>query len=250
MEIVDASDPARCGKALMPGTLYGVGVGPGDPELITLKALRILQSVPVIAWPAPENGPSLAREIVAGHLPGKQEEIAIRMPLFSSRFPADDVYESAAAKIGNALQDGKDVAVICEGDPFFYGSFMYLFGRLSGIYRAEVVPGVSSLTACAAALGAPLSAKNDVLTIVPGPLDAGQMRDRITEADSVAIIKVGRHLAKVRTVLEGLGLCESARYIERATMAEQRVLPLFDVKDDEAPYFSMILAHKRSEAWK
>lgn len=234
----------------MAGTLYGVGVGPGDPELLTLKALRILTSVPVLAWPAPEEGPSLAREIVADHLPGTQREIAIRMPLLPARFPAADVYDKAALEIGEALDAGDDVAVICEGDPFFYGSFMYLFGRLSGGHAIEVVPGVSSLTACAAALGSPLSAKNDVLSVIPGPLDADTMAQRLTEADAAAIIKVGRHLEKIRSVLAQIGLSDNARYIERATMAEQRIVPLADVDDGCAPYFSMILVHKRAEAWK
>jgi len=234
----------------MAGTLYGVGVGPGDPELVTLKALRILQSVPVLAWPAPEEGPSLAREIVAAHLPGTQREIPIRMPLLPARFPADDVYDKAAVEISAALSAGDDVAVICEGDPFFYGSFMYLFGRLAGEHTIEVVPGVSSLTACAAALGAPLSAKNDVLTVVPGPLDADTMKQCLADADAAAIIKVGRHFDKIRDVIDELGLAGNARYIERATMAEQRIVPLADVGDGDAPYFSMILVHKRKEAWK
>ena len=234
----------------MAGTLYGVGVGPGDPELLTLKSLRILTTVPVLAWPAPEEGLSLAREIVADHLPGTQREIAIRMPLLPARFPAADVYDKAALEIGEALDAGDDVAVICEGDPFFYGSFMYLFGRLSGGHAIEVVPGVSSLTACAAALGSPLSAKNDVLSVIPGPLDADTMAQRLAEADAAAIIKVGRHLEKIRSVLAQIGLSDNARYIERATMAEQRIVPLADVGDGDAPYFSMILVHKRAEAWK
>ena len=234
----------------MAGTLYGVGIGPGDPELITLKALRILKSVPVLAWPAPEEGPSLAREIVAGHLPGTQREIPIRMPLLPARFPADDVYDRAAAEIGAALDAGDDVAVICEGDPFFYGSFMYLYGRLAGDYPVEVVPGVSSLTACAAALGAPLSAKNDVLTVIPGPLDTDTIKQRLTDADAVAIIKVGRHFERIRTLIDDLGLTANARYIERATMGEQRILPIGEVGDGNAPYFSMILVHKRDEVWK
>jgi precorrin-2/cobalt-factor-2 C20-methyltransferase len=232
------------------GTLYGVGVGPGDPELVTLKALRILQTVPVLAWPAPEEGPSLAREIVAQHLPGTQREIPIRMPLLPARFPANDVYDKAAREIGAVLAAGDNVAVICEGDPFFYGSFMYLFGRLAGDYPVEVVPGVSSLTACAAALGTPLAAKNDVLTVVPGPLDAETMKQRLADADAAAIIKVGRHLEKIRSVIDELGLGANARYIERATMSEQRIVPLAEVGDDDAPYFSMILVHKRAEVWK
>ena len=232
------------------GTLYGVGVGPGDPELVTLKALRILQTVPVLSWPAPEEGPSLAREIVAQHLPGTQREIPIRMPLLPARFPANDVYDKAAREIGAVLAAGDNVAVICEGDPFFYGSFMYLFGRLAGDYPVEVVPGVSSLTACAAALGTPLSAKNDVLTVVPGPLDSETMKQRLADADAAAIIKVGRHLEKIRSVIDELGLGANARYIERATMSEQRIVPLAEVGDDDAPYFSMILVHKRAEVWK
>lgn len=232
------------------GTLYGVGIGPGDPELITLKALRILQAVPVLAWPAPEDGPSLAREIVAGHLPGTQREIPIRMPLVTARFPAQDVYDRAAVEIAEALEAGDDVAVICEGDPFFYGSFMYLYGRLSDRFAVEIVPGVSSLTACAAALGAPLSARNDVLTVVPGPLDADTMKDRLAASDAAAIIKVGRHFDKIRGVLDSLGLSDNARYIERATMPNQRIVPLAEVGADEAPYFSMILVHRRADAWK
>ena len=232
------------------GTLYGVGIGPGDPELVTLKALRILKSVPVLAWPAPEEGPSLAREIVAEHLPGTQREIPIRMPLLPARFPADDVYDRAAVEIGAALDNGDDVAVICEGDPFFYGSFMYLYGRLAGEHAVEVIPGVSSLTACAAALGAPLSAKNDVLTVLPGPLDSDTMKQRLQDADAVAIIKVGRHFDRIRDLIADLGLLAHARYIERATMGEQRIVPIGDVGEGNAPYFSMILVHKREEVWK
>ena len=234
----------------MMGTLYGVGVGPGDPELLTLKALRILESVPVIAWPAPEEGPSLARNIVDEYLPGTQQEIAIRMPLLDYKFPADDVYDSAADRIDKELSAGNDVAVICEGDPFFYGSFIYLFARFSEGYKVEVIPGVSSLTACAAALGAPLSVKNDVLAIVPGPSDFQTLRNRVAEADAVAIIKVGRHLKKIRSVIDELGLSENARYIERATMSRERIVSLNEVGDTEAPYFSMIIIHKRSVAWK
>ena len=232
-----------------PGTLYGVGIGPGDPELLTLKALRILRAVPVIAWPAPETGPSLAREIVAEHLPGGQREIAIRMPLLPARFPADEVYDRAADEIGVALEAGEDVAAICEGDPFFYGSFMYLFGRLADRFPVEIVPGVSSLTACAAMLRTPLAAKNDVLAVVPGPLAADEMEARIASADAVAIIKVGRHFAKIRAVLDRLGLAGNARYVERATMEGQRIVPLTEVADGDAPYFSMILVHKRGEVW-
>lgn len=234
----------------MTGTLYGLGVGPGDPDLITLKALRILERAPVIAYPAPEEGESLARAIVAPHLPAGRIEIAIRMPLVAERFPAQRVYDAAAAEIAEHLQAGRDVAVLCEGDPFVYGSFMYLFGRMAEHYPVRVVPGVSSLTACAAALGAPLAARNDVLVVVPAPLDEDVLAARLAETDAAVIIKVGRHLPKVRRVLDRLGLAARARYIEHATMASERILALDDTGEDTAPYFSAILVHRRGEAWR
>lgn len=238
----------------MSGTLYGLGIGPGDPELITLKALRILQSVPVIAYPAPEKGESLARRIVAPHIPedrpGGRTEIAIRMPLVEARFPAQEVYDAAAVDLRAHLSAGRDAAVLCEGDPFFYGSFMYLFGRMAEDFPVEVVPGVSSLTACAAVLGAPLAARNDVLSIIPAPLPEADLRARLENAEAAAIIKVGRHLPKVRKVLRDLGLSARARYVEHATMDNQKVLDLDEAGEAGAPYFSMILLHARGEAWR
>jgi precorrin-2/cobalt-factor-2 C20-methyltransferase len=139
--------------------------------------------------------------------------------------------------------------VLCEGDPFFYGSFMYLFARMAERFPVEVVPGVSSLTACAAVLGAPLAARNDVLTVIPAPLDEAALKARLSSGDAAAIIKLGRHFAKVRRVLDELGLTREARYIERATMESQRILPLDSVDPQDVPYFSMILLHKRGEAW-
>ena len=233
----------------MTGTLYGLGIGPGDPELITLKALRLLKNAPVLAYPAPEEGDSLARAIVATHLPGGQSEIVIRTPMVAARFPAQEVYDRAAAEIGGPLAEGRDVVALCEGDPFFYGSFMYLFGRVAESHKVEVVPGVSSLTACAAVLGAPLAARNDVLNVVPATLAPQVLAGLLREAEAAAIIKVGRHLQKVRKVLGLLGLLDRARYVERATMGEQRILPLADMEEETAPYFSMILLHRRGEAW-
>ena len=233
----------------MNGTLYGLGVGPGDPELITLKALRLLRSALVVAYPAPEHGDSLARAIVAGHLPGGQTEIAIRMPMVVERFPAQEIYDRAAIEIGAHLEAGRDVAVLCEGDPFFYGSFMYLFGRMAERFPVQVVPGVSSLTACAATSGAALVARNDVLTVIPAPLPAERLRDLLARTDAAAIMKLGRHFTKVRDVLNELGFSAHARYVERATMSNQRLLPLDEVDPDSVPYFSMVLVHKRGEAW-
>jgi precorrin-2/cobalt-factor-2 C20-methyltransferase len=231
------------------GRLYGLGIGPGDPELITLKALRLLQAAPVVAYPAPDTGESLARAIVAPYLKGGQTEIAIRVPMVTARFPAQEVYDRAAEDLGAHLEAGRDVAVLCEGDPFFYGSFMYLFGRMAERFPVEVVPGVSSLTACAATLGTPLAARNDVLTVLPAPLDVEILRKRLEDVEAAAIIKIGRHFGKVKTLLEEMGLSDRAHYIERATMETQRILSLDEVSEDGAPYFSMILIHRRGEAW-
>ncbi len=233
----------------MTGTLHGLGVGPGDPELITLKALRLLRAAPVIAYPAPEQGPSLARAIAAPHLPDGRIEIAIRMPMVAERFPAQEVYDGAAAEIGGHLAAGRDVAVLCEGDPFFYGSFMYLFGRVAERFPVAVVPGVSSLTACAAVAGAPLAARNDVLTVLPAPLDTDALEARLAAADALAILKVGRHLPRLRALLDRAGLLDHAQYVERATLDGQTVLPLAAATAEKAPYFSMILVHRRARAW-
>jgi precorrin-2/cobalt-factor-2 C20-methyltransferase len=231
------------------GTVYGIGVGPGDPELMTLKGARLLSACPVIAYPAPETGDSLARRIAAPHMPDTATEIIIRTPMSTDRFPAEEVYDRAAQEIGEHLAAGRDVAVLCEGDPFFYGSFMYLFARLAEQGPVEVVPGVSSLMACAATLGAPLAARNDVLSVLPAPLDNAILAARLADCDAAAIIKVGRHFGRVRALLNELGLAERARYIERATLEEQRVIPLDQVDADSAPYFSMVLVHARGAAW-
>ena len=223
------------------GTLFGLGVGPGDPELITLKAHRLLTTVPVVAYPAPEHGDSLARSIVASFLSPEQTEIAIRMPLDLNRFPVEAVYDQAAIDIAEHLDAGRDVAAICEGDPFFYGSFMYLFQRLIDDFDVEVVPGVSSVMACAAEAGMPLGERTDVITILPASLSEIDLENKLRDTDTAVIMKVGRHLSKVRTIVERLGLIAEACYVERATLPEQRIIPLAEISDDAAPYFSMIL---------
>ncbi|WP_394688548.1 precorrin-2 C(20)-methyltransferase [Hoeflea sp.] len=233
----------------MTGKLYGLGLGPGDPELVTLKTHRILQVVPVIAWPAPDTGPSFARSIAAPHLPGGQTEIPIVVPMRTDRFPARDVYDKASGEIAQHLDAGRDVAVLCEGDPFFYGSFMYVFERLAGTYPTEVVPGVSSMMAAASAAGRPLAARNDVLTVVPGPLDDAELTNRFNAADALAIIKIGRHFNRLRSLIERMNLLPHAIYVERVSLGSERLMPLGDVPEDTAPYFSMILIYKGGEDW-
>ena len=233
----------------MSGKLYGLGLGPGDPDLITLKAHKILQGVPVIAWPAPDTGPSFARSIAAPHLPGGQVEIPIVMPMRTERFPAREVYDKASVEISAHLDAGRDVAVLCEGDPFFYGSFMYLYERLASGYDTEVVPGVSSMMATASAAGRPLAARNDVLTVLPGPLSDEELTNRINAADALAIIKIGRHFNRLRALIEKLNLLPHAIYAERVSLDSERLMPLAEVPEDTAPYFSMILIYKGGEDW-
>ncbi len=228
-----------------PGKIWGIGVGPGDPDLLTLKAYRIIQNADVIAYSAPNEGDSVARSIAASHFPGGQEEIVIRISMDLGIFPPTDVYDRAHRDISGRVEAGHSVAVLCEGDPFFYGSFMYLFERLARRWPVEVVPGVSSLTACAAALHMPLASRNDVVTVIPATLEEDDMARRLAAADMAVFIKVGRHLNKVRSVLREAGLMETARYIERATMEAEKQLPLAELTDDKAPYFSMILVHRR-----
>jgi len=233
----------------MSGTLYGIGLGPGDPELMTLKAHRLITAAQVIAYPAPDTGPSFARSIAAEFIPQNVREIPIVVPMRVDRFPAQQIYNKAALEIAQVLEGGTDVVVLCEGDPFFYGSFMYLFERLSGRFVCEVVPGVTSLTACAAQLQRPLTSRTDVLTVIPGPLSDEDIRCRIEDAEAVAIMKVGRHLPRLKALLEELGLLEQAGYVERASLPEQKVSRLADLDCETAPYFSMILIYKGDEAW-
>ena len=161
------------------GKLYGIGVGPGDPELMTLKAVRILAEVPVIAYPAPNSGESSARAIAEKFIPAGRIEIAVRVPMRVGPVPLE-AYERAAEEIATHLEAGRDVAVLCEGDPFFYGSFMYLHDALADRFPTTIVPGVSSLTACAAASGRPLVRRDDVLTIVPATLDDAAIEERLS----------------------------------------------------------------------
>ncbi len=232
----------------MNGTLYGVGVGPGAPDLITLRAFRIITGAPVIAWPAPDVGDSFARSIVAASLRPDQIEIAIRIPMRTERYPAADIYDQAAEEIAAHLEEGRDVAVLCEGDPFFYGSFMYLHERLAPRFDCQIVPGVSSVMAAAGALGLPLASRNDVLTIVPGPSDDGNLRQQIAAADVTVIMKLGRHADRVRALIADMGLTGHSHYAERVTIEGAAfTCPLSDLGDRPVPYFSMIIVQRSTQ---
>lgn len=230
------------------GVLYGVGLGPGAPDLMTLRAARLIEGASAVAYPTLAGSESFARSIAADLIAPNVREIVMDVPMSVERGPAQAAYDKGAAEIAAVLDAGQDVVCLCEGDPFFYGSFMYLFARLSEEYRVEVVPGVTSVTACAARAGMPLAARNERLTVLPGPLPEDELRARIEGAESVVIMKVGRHLPKIRGVIDALGLTNDAVYVERATLAEEVVLPLADAPE-KAPYFSMILLTKGADPW-
>ena len=232
----------------MTGKLIGVGLGPGDPDLITLKAARLIAAARVIAYPALPDTESFARRIAADLIAPEATEIIVEIPITPERAPAQAGYDDGARRIAEALDAGDDVVVLCEGDPFFYGSFMYLYARLADRYPTEVVPGVTSVTAAAARLGQPLTARNDVLTVLPGPLPDATLRQRIDSVESLAIMKVGRHVSRIRALLADMGLQDCAHYVERATLPEERALPLAEAPDP-APYFSMILITKGDDPW-
>ena len=230
------------------GIFYGVGVGPGDPELMTVKAWRLISTSPVIAYLAANGGASSAREIAKPFLPEGAIELAIDMPMRVEREPGEAAYDRGAEAIAEHLKSGRNVVMLCEGDPFFYGSFAYLFARLAKDYETVVIPGVSSVTASAAAIGRPLAARNEVLKVLPATLEPQRLREELASAESAAIIKVGRHFSKVRDVLAVLNLTENALVIEKATRDEQHIARVADIEGDTVPYFTTILVHARRAA--
>ncbi len=231
------------------GRLLGLGVGPGDPELITVKALRLLHSAPVVAYLVAKGKKGNAYSIIEQHLRPEQTIVPLIYPVTTEFLPPplsyDAIiaafYDESAAALAVHLDQGRDVAVICEGDPFFYGSFMYLHDRLAARYPTEVVPGVCSIVACAAALGSPLTYRNQSLAVLSGVLSEEELSARLAQIDAAAVMKLGRNFEKVRRVVNRLGLGDRALYIERATMVNQRSLPLNEVDPATVPYFSMIL---------
>jgi precorrin-2/cobalt-factor-2 C20-methyltransferase len=227
-------------KAGVSGRLFGIGVGPGDPELMTMKAVRMLKVLPVIAYPAPGEGESTARAIAARCIPAGRTEIAIRVPMRAGEVPAD-IYDRAAVEIATHLTAGRDVGVLCEGDPFFYGSFMYLYERLAARFPCTIVPGVTSLTACAAASGRPLTRRDDVLAVLPATLPDAEIERRLDDCNAAAILKVGRHFVRMKTLLDRRRLSASAVYVAHATRDDEVVAPLVEADLVDAPYFSMIL---------
>jgi precorrin-2/cobalt-factor-2 C20-methyltransferase len=231
------------------GTFHGVGLGPGDPELVTMKAVRIIREAPVVAYFAKKGRRGHARAIVDGWLVPGVEEMPLHYPMTTEVHFGEDAYvrevgafyEESAGRIAAVLSGGRNVALVCEGDPMFYGSFMHLFVRLRDRFPVAVVPGVTGMAGCWAAARAPITWGDDVLTVLPGTLPADALGKRLAECDAAVIMKLGSNFPKVRAALVAAGLADRAIYVERGTMAGERVVRLADKEDDTAPYFSMIL---------
>ena len=222
------------------GTLYGVGVGPGDPELLTLKAVRILRSVPVVAYPATPQGSAQARDIAAEWLTGKRE-IPITMPCMLDRGPVNKGYDEAAILIAEELAAGRDVAILCEGDPLFYGSFSYLLQRLGDRFPCAVIPGINSVSAAAAA-ATPLITGEQRLTVIPATAGDEALRQALLGSESVAILKPGRHRPRLLELLRETGRTEDTIYIEQASRPAERVVKRFeDIPATPGPYFALFL---------
>jgi precorrin-2 C20-methyltransferase / precorrin-3B C17-methyltransferase len=243
--------------AVAEGRLYGVGVGPGDPELVTVRAARLIAEAHVVAYHCARHGRSVARAAAAPYLrPGQLEEV-LRYPVTTEEtdHPGGyagalaDFYEEAAGRLAAHLEQGRTVAVLCEGDPGFYGSYQHLHIRLRDRFSAQIVPGVSSVSAAAAAVGEPLVQHDESLTVLAGTLPADVLRARLAAADgdAVAILKLGRTFDKVRDALRDTGLLDRAHYAERAGTDCERVAPLADVDPATVPYMSLALVPGRGQ---
>jgi len=229
--------------------LIGVGVGPGDPELMTLKAMRALGEADVIAHFAKAGRASHSLATAAPHLRNGATQlpllypVTIELPKCSDRYrdAIRDFFDAAAARVAAHLEAARTVAVICEGDPLFYGSYMHLHARLAPRYETEIVAGVTSMSGCWSAAGMPIAQGDDVFTVLPATLPEGELARRLGEADAAVVMKVGRHLPKLRRALERSGRLPRAVYVEHGTTADAVMMPLSAKPDDEAPYFAVVL---------
>lgn len=235
------------------GRLLVIGLGPGDPELMTLKAARLLAAAAVIAVFAKKGNPGQALTIARPLLAPSARLLRLDYPS-TIEIPVTDpgylpamaaFYDWAAGQIALELAQGHDVALLCEGDPFLYGSAMYVFDRLRDRHPVEVVPGVTGMSGCWSAAGLPFTHGDDLLAVLPATLDEGRLTTALELCDAAVFMKVGRNLAKIGRVLEAVGRMDRAVYVERGTMADQRICPLREMLGQAAPYFSIVLVPGR-----
>jgi len=234
-----------------PGIVYGLGLGPGAADLMSVRADRLLRAARHVAYFRKAGRPGQARRIVEGLIPAGAAEHPMDYPV-TTEIPLDDprynatlsaFYERCAARLRSLAEAGADVVVLCEGDPFLYGSFMHLHARLAGVVPVQVVPGIPGMSAAWTASGQPITWGDDVLTVLPGTLPEDRLTAAIRAADAVVVMKIGRHLPRLRRALAAAGRAEAAVLVEYAAMPEERVTPLADYPGDHAPYFSIALVH-------
>ena len=236
----------------MTGTVFGIGLGPGDPDLMSVKAHRLLTGAKHVAYFRKKGRNGRARALVDGLLPEFVTEFAMEYPV-TTEIPLTDprynemlsaFYSDCTAHLADLADAGDDVVVLCEGDPFFYGSFMHLYERLQGKTPVEVVPGITGMSAAWTASGQPITWGDDVMTVLMGTLGEDALADHMARADALVVMKVGRNLPKVRAALETAGKADRAWLVECAAMVEQSVTPLSEVAGDYIPpYFSIVLVH-------
>jgi len=231
------------------GTLYGVGLGPGDPELVTVKAARVIAEADVVAYHSARHGNSIARGIAAPYLREGQLEEHLVYPVTTETTDhpggyagaMEDFYREAAERIAAHLEAGRDVALLAEGDPLFYSSYMHMHTRLTERFNAVIVPGVTSASAASAATATPLVQGDEVLSVLPGTLGVAELTRRLADTDAAVILKLGRSYPGVREALSAVGRLDEAYYVERASTPAQKVLPAGEVDADSVPYFSLAM---------
>jgi len=237
------------GGTALGGTLYGIGVGPGDISYLTLRAAALVRDVDVIAFFAKRGLKGNARGIVDPLMGQHREELRLEYPVTNEIPPEDPsyqeqigrFYEESVETLSALLRQGKSVGLLAEGDPFFYGSFMHIWRRLDAIFPIEVVPGVTGMSGCWSRANAPITWGNDILSVLPATMGEEQLTHRLVDTDAAVIMKLGKNLAKVRRAVAAAGLLTRAIYVERGTMHGERIMPLAEGPEVGSPYFSMVL---------
>lgn len=233
---------------MRPGRVIGVGVGPGDPELLTFKAARAVERAPVVAYISARGRASRARQVVSGHIRPGTRELAFAMPMTGEPGDTAPIYDVMAGAIVAELEQGREVAVLCEGDPLFYGSFIYLLERLQGRFECVVIPGISAMMAAAALARRPLAAGDAALTVLPATLPEARLEPLARAATQLVVIKVGRHVAKLRAILRASGHLDGALLVENVGERDEQVRELRKVKDDVVSYFALVIASRSGPA--
>ena len=229
--------------------LFGVGTGPGDPDLLTVKAARLIETADVIAYFAKRGHDSHARRAVAARIPAAAIDLPLLYPVTteldrkSAAYTAaiGGFFDDAAAAVAGHLDAGRRVVVLSEGDPLFYGSYMHIHHRLAGRYPTEVVAGVTAMSGCWSAAGVPICQGDDIVTVLPATLEAAELTRRLVDSEAAIIMKLGRHLPKVRQAIHDAGRLADATYVARGTMADSEIIPLAEIGATTAPYFALVL---------